>query len=120
MPSNMVTGGDPTALEAPIPTPQTYAQTLQTNKPLLPHLRFSIQQWSPRTGYGKISERFKSDLSRLFKALGLSLEDLETPCPLVADPLTKYLSYAVWNRHMHYLLNANPPGYKSEGKVQWN
>ena len=39
---------------------------------------------------------------------------------MVADPLTKYLSYAVWNRHMHYLLNANPPGYKSEGKVQWN
>ena len=79
----MVTGGDSTALEAPIPTPQTYAQTLQTNKPLLTHLRFSIQQWSPRTGYGKISERFKADLSRLLKALGLSLEDLETPCPQI-------------------------------------
>jgi hypothetical protein len=38
---------------------------------------------------------------------------------MVADPSTKYLPYTVWHRHMHYLLNTNPPGYKSEGKVDW-
>ena len=79
LPLNMVTGGDSTALEAPIQHSATYAQTLITNKPLLPQFRFPIQQWSPRTGYGRVSEKFKSDLSRLLKALGMGLDDLETP-----------------------------------------
>jgi hypothetical protein len=26
-------------------------------------------------------------------------------CWMVADPLAKYLSYEVWNRHMHYMMN---------------
>ena len=38
---------------------------------------------------------------------------------MVADPMTKYLTYAVWARHMHYLLNKlGPlPSYPTKGKA---
>ena len=81
----MVTGGDSTTLEAPIHNSATYTQPLYTNKPLLPHFRFPIQQWSPRTGYGRVSEKFKNDVSRLLKALGMGLDDLDTPCPQISQ-----------------------------------
>ena len=28
---------------------------------------------------------------------------------MAADPMTKYLTYGVWNRHMHYVLNKTGP-----------
>ena len=39
---------------------------------------------------------------------------------MVADPLTKYLTYPVWARHMRYLLNLTPPGRDSAGKYDWD
>ena len=39
---------------------------------------------------------------------------------MVADPLTKYLTYSVWARHMRYLLNLTPPGRDSAGKYDWD
>ena len=39
---------------------------------------------------------------------------------MAADPSTKYLTYAVWHRHMHYMLNRDPPGHSSKGEVSWD
>ena len=35
---------------------------------------------------------------------------------MVADPMTKYLTYPVWNRHMHYLQNRLGPVPPYPGK----
>ena len=39
------------------------------------------KKWAPRTGYGKPYEEWNEDLSLLLKALGMTREDLSTPCP---------------------------------------
>ena len=87
MPSNMVTGGgqEPTAAR----NNSTYRNTLLTNKPLLAQDRFHIRGWAPRTGYGKSYEAWLEDLTRLLKALGISIEDLHSPVQ-VGGPIGRY------------------------------
>ena len=36
---------------------------------------------------------------------------------LAADPFTKYLTYSVWSRHMHFLLNKPGPVPPYPGKA---